>query len=63
MRDPARIPRLLALVERIWRRYPDLRLGQIIVNALPDRFENDPFFIEDSDLEAALIARYEVNPA
>jgi hypothetical protein len=34
--------------------FPDLRIGQIIVNALPDRFGNDPYNITDEDLAAAL---------
>jgi hypothetical protein len=35
MRDPARIRRVLALLEEYWTRYPDLRLGQIIMNFTP----------------------------
>lgn len=30
MRDPDRISRMLELVEEIWRKWPDLRLGQLI---------------------------------
>jgi hypothetical protein len=32
MRDPERIPMILAAVEREWRKAPDLRLGQLLVN-------------------------------
>jgi hypothetical protein len=32
MRDPDRIPMILAAVERRWRKDPDLRLGQLIGN-------------------------------
>jgi hypothetical protein len=34
MRDPERIDRVLTVVRDVWRRYPDLRLGQLIVNAV-----------------------------
>ncbi|MBV8068282.1 MAG: hypothetical protein JO270_00155 [Acidobacteriaceae bacterium] len=40
MRDPNRIPRILTLLRDYWTRYPDLRLGQIIVNFTP-RFRCD----------------------
>lgn len=35
MRDPKRIPRVLKEIERIWKKYPDLRLCQLIINAIP----------------------------
>ena len=38
MRDPARIPKILAELEIYWRRNPDLRFCQIIGNFLNDRF-------------------------
>ena len=30
MRDPNRIPEILKELEKIWSKYPDLRLGQLI---------------------------------
>lgn len=33
MRDPARIPQMLKALEEVWRADPDLRLGQLLVNA------------------------------
>jgi hypothetical protein len=39
MRDPDRIPMILATVERRWRRHPDLRLGQLIVSLLRDNLQ------------------------
>ncbi len=33
MRDPARISRVLRLLEELWKRQPDLRLTQLVVNA------------------------------
>lgn len=57
MRDPARIDQVLALLEEVWRRDPDLRLGQLIYNAArlrePQLF--DVFSIEDSILQDGLI--------
>ena len=32
MRDPARISGALEHVERLWRLYPDWRLGQLLAN-------------------------------
>ena len=36
-RDPKRIPIILKRLENIWRRFPDLRLGQLIENVFPNR--------------------------
>jgi hypothetical protein len=30
--------------------FPDLRLGQLIFNCLPERFQGDPFNISDDEL-------------
>lgn len=35
MRDPKRIDRILKLLRAYWTQYPDLRLGQILGNAVP----------------------------
>lgn len=52
MRDPQRINRILKKIENIWYIAPDLRLTQLIMNAL--RINADPYYIEDDDLEKAL---------
>lgn len=52
MRDPDRIPRMLALLERIWRANPDMRLGQIIEVATGKHA--DTFWIEDDKTESGL---------
>jgi hypothetical protein len=52
MRDPARIDRLLAKLGEIWREQPDLRLCQLIGNAL--RSNTDNYYVEDDQLEIAL---------
>ena len=46
-RDPKRIEQVLAQVEATWRKYPDLRLGQLIENAVGAR---DLYNTEDDQL-------------
>jgi hypothetical protein len=53
MRDPNRIPHVLRLIGELWTKYPQLRLGQLLVN-VDKRFETNPFYIEDDEVEAAL---------
>ena len=51
MRDPKRIDGLLDAIREIWTRFPDVRLGQIIVNATqPKNPCPEVFNIEDSKL-------------
>lgn len=52
MRDPARIERMLSLVKKVWDSSPDLRLTQLIMNALV--MNSDPYYVEDDKLEEAL---------
>ena len=52
MRDPARIDRILGLVEKLWHDSPDLRLTQLIMNVL--NMNSDPYYVEDDRLENAL---------
>jgi hypothetical protein len=47
MRDPGRIPEVLAEIERVWKDYPDMRLGQLIVNVTGI---SDPYFVENDKL-------------
>ena len=58
MRDPERIPRILGLVEELWRHYPDQRLGQLLENYVFQhhaiRGSGCIFHIEDSETEARL---------
>lgn len=49
-RRTAEIDALLHTLGEVWRKYPMLRLGQLIVNVLPPRFNNDAFYIPDDDL-------------
>jgi hypothetical protein len=58
VRDPARIDRILALLSEYWTQYPDLRLAQIVVNAVPRTGWSCPevFSAEDDVIEKALAA-------
>jgi uncharacterized protein YihD (DUF1040 family) len=47
MRDTRRIEPTLEALKRYWKRHPDLRLGQIIVNMSQ---VSDPFYVSDSVL-------------
>jgi hypothetical protein len=53
MRDPKRIARILKQVETLWNKYPDSRLGQLLVNTSCE-FEKNPFSYEDGKLEEDL---------
>lgn len=59
MRNPERIPDILEKLEALWINYPDMRLGQLLVNLAPPRLHNDIFYWEDEDLEKALDDRIE----
>lgn len=55
MRDINRIDRILNEIGAIWKQYPDLRLGQLILNVI-----NDPalYYIEDEELVELLKQTY-----
>ncbi len=57
MRDPKRIDRMLALIGDIWRAGPDLRVMQLLLNAMP-RIEHGHYYVEDDALEGALTSYY-----
>ena len=52
MRDPKRIPEILHDVQRVWEAFPDLRLGQLLLNVV-----SDPtlYYIEDEELVHRLL--------
>lgn len=53
MRDPNRIPKMMAVLLEYWAANPDLRLGQIIDNAcrINHTYNNyDVFYVEDEKL-------------
>ena len=47
MRDPKRINECLRKIKEVWSKHPDLRLGQLIVNAVPEIYL---YHIEDDVL-------------
>lgn len=47
MRDPNRIPGILAELAVFWTKHPGMRLGQIIASADP---HGDAFYLEDDVL-------------
>lgn len=57
MRDPERIDRILSLIREVWKTSPDLRLTQLIMNAL--QINSDPYYIEDDKLEDSLLQLFE----
>lgn len=52
MRDPDRIEKMIGLIRKVWYKSPDLRLTQLIMNAL--KINQDPYYVEDDVLENAL---------
>lgn len=58
MRDPARIPRILEALRVEWEKQPDLRLGQLLLNAHsePEGDHEEParrlFYTEDERIVA-----------
>jgi len=52
MRDPNRLEPILQLIRDIWYTSPDLRLTQLIMNALNINY--DPYYVEDEELKEAL---------
>lgn len=48
MRDPKRIDKIINKLRDLWKTYPDLRLGQLIVNLTPN--DRSTFYLEDSVL-------------
>lgn len=62
MRDPSRIERMIGLLRDHWTQHPDLRLGQIVVNAaaraLPqvreDLVGRHVYYVEDDRMEDSL---------
>ncbi len=57
MRDPDRIPKILAEIESIWCKLPDMRLGQLVACVTDDFFT-----IEDEKLVQALHKMFDEFP-
>lgn len=50
MRDAARIPRTMSIIESYWLKVPDWRFGQLIENVKLFSGKEDLFFMEDDEL-------------
>ena len=51
MRKNEEIIKVMLAVERIWKNFPDMRLSQLLTNAVLDQgLVDDIFHIEDKDL-------------
>jgi uncharacterized protein YihD (DUF1040 family) len=51
MRDPNRIPKMIAALLAAWYRHPDLRLGQLVSSAAAlSSNTSDPFYVEDDKI-------------
>lgn len=50
-RDPARIPRLLKTLEKVWLKYPDMRFFQLLENIFGcPKLRNHCFFMQEDDV-------------
>lgn len=56
MRDPARIPEVLAKVQELWQKVPNLRLGQFLGNVA--KSDVKLYYMEDDELVERLVAIY-----
>ena len=52
MRDPNRIPNVLYDVQRVWEAFPDMRLGQLLLNVAEDP---TLYYMEDEELVHRLL--------
>jgi len=59
MRDPERIKPMLDMVRTVWRRDPDLRLAQLIMNCGAEG--EDLYYVEDEELFRRLDKAYRIN--
>ena len=57
MRDVARIDDILKRLKKIWKKYPDLRLGQLLNNCMS---YGTLYYIEDEPLIETLEAVYKI---
>ena len=54
MRDQKRIDRILKLLEKEWKKYPDSRFGQMLINLGIAQDNIKTWTLEDDDLEEGL---------
>jgi len=64
MRDPNRIYEVIAEVQRVWAKYPDMRFCQLMDNLLNmyyNETQSDPFYLEDVAFVEWLQKKYKEN--
>ena len=54
MRDPKRIERMLQQLESAWHAFPDMRLGQLVLNITRAENTSDLWNLEDDQIEQLL---------
>ena len=59
-RELSRIKRILNLIEKIWKKNPDLRLYQLLRNCFDIPPDVDLYYVEDDELEERLRKNYEI---
>ena len=60
MRNPNRIPEILATLKQAWEKFPDWRFGQLIENLKIDIGVNDLFYIEDDELVEKIVDLFDL---
>lgn len=60
MRNPNRIPEIMALLQRGWQRVPDQRFGQLIENLKRYIGVDDLFYIEDDEMIEKIIDYFDL---
>lgn len=60
-RDPERISKILSLLEKGWRKNPDLRLGQIFENLKRYMRKEDLFYIEDEVIAQEIVNYFDLD--
>lgn len=61
MRDPNRIPEIMALIQRGWEKVPDWRFGQLVENLKRYIRYDDLFYIEDDKLKDKIIDYFDLD--
>ena len=56
MKDLKRIKKVLKIVGKVWEQYPDLRLGQLLLNVVGPH--SDLYYVSDDDLMRLTVHYY-----
>ena len=54
MRNPNRIQHICNRLAALWSKYPDLRLGQLMINFLDGTYKSATYYMEDDDFVEAI---------